>query len=183
MSEVSERYKRLSDAFATKIAAVPPDAWSLPSPCSEWTTRDVVRHVVTTQGMFLGFVGQDLGDIASVDDDPLAAWNAARAGVQANLDDPERAATEFEGALFGRMTFETSVDRFLCVDLVVHGWDLARSAGLDESIDLDDVVRVRRQAEAFGDAIRSPQAFGPATEPPAGADDQAKLLAFLGRNP
>ena len=27
MSEVSERYKRLSDAFAAKVAAVPADKW------------------------------------------------------------------------------------------------------------------------------------------------------------
>ena len=27
MSEVSERYQRLSDAFAAKVAAVPADRW------------------------------------------------------------------------------------------------------------------------------------------------------------
>jgi hypothetical protein len=37
--------------------------------------------------------------------------------------------------------------------------------------------------EGFGDAMRGPQAFGPAVEPPAGGDDQGRLLAFLGRNP
>ena len=68
-------------------------------------------------------------------------------------------------------------------DLVVHGWDLARTAGLDEHIEPEDIARVRAQAEAFGDALRSPQAFGPEVEAPAGADDQTKLLAFLGRNP
>ena len=90
--------------------------------------RDVVRHVVETHGMFLGFVGDDLGDIPSVDDDPRAAWDAARAVVQDRLDDPARAAAEFDGAL-GRTSFETSVDRFLSSDLVMHGWDLARAIG------------------------------------------------------
>ncbi|HLI73307.1 MAG TPA: TIGR03086 family metal-binding protein, partial [Acidimicrobiales bacterium] len=142
MSEVSERYKRLSDAFAAKIAAVPADKWSSPSPCSEWTARDVVRHVVSTQGMFLGFVGREIGEIPSVDDDPAGAWDAARAQVQAVLDDPERASQEFDG-ITGRSTFEAAVGRFLCMDLVVHGWDLARSAGLDERIAPEDVGRVR----------------------------------------
>jgi hypothetical protein len=32
-----------------------------------------------------------------------------------------------------------------------------------------------------GHLLRSPQAFGPEVEPPADADDQTKLLAFLGR--
>ena len=87
------------------------DQWSNPTPCAEWTARDLVAHVVGTQGLFLGFVGQDVGEIPSVDDDPLGAWNAARAVVQANLDDPERATAEFDG-FFGRTNFETAVDRF-----------------------------------------------------------------------
>ena len=88
MTEISERYARLGDAFATKIAAVPEQAWAHPSPCDEWTARDVVNHVINTQGMFLGLVGRQLGDIPGVDDDPLAAWNAARSVVQGDLEDP-----------------------------------------------------------------------------------------------
>jgi uncharacterized protein (TIGR03086 family) len=182
MSEISERYARLADAFANKIAAVPDDRWDSQSPCPDWQARDVVGHVVTTQGMFLGFVGQELGDIPSADDDPLGAWNAARARVQANLDDPERAKAEFQG-LSGRSTFEAAVDKFLCSDLVVHGWDLARAAGLEDRMEGDDIGRVRRYMESMGDGLRSPGAFGPEVEAPPGADDQGRLLAFLGRQP
>jgi uncharacterized protein (TIGR03086 family) len=142
----------------------------------------VVRHVITTQGMFLGFVGRQLGDLPSVDEDPGRAWDAARAIVQADLEDPERAGAEFDGFL-GRTTFEASVDRFLCFDLVVHGWDLARATGLDDRMVSEDVDRVQRQAEAFGPAMRSPQAFGPEVEAPAGANPQERLIAFLGRRP
>ncbi|MCA1691443.1 MAG: maleylpyruvate isomerase N-terminal domain-containing protein, partial [Actinobacteria bacterium] len=45
MSEVSERYRRLADAFAARLAAVPEDKWSSPSPCEDWTIRDLVAHV------------------------------------------------------------------------------------------------------------------------------------------
>ena len=45
-----------------------------------------------------------------------------------------RAGTEFDG-FFGRSTFAQGVDRFLCSDLVLHGWDLARATGLDETMD------------------------------------------------
>ena len=182
MSEVSERYARLSDAFAAKIAAVPAGKWNSQSPCQDWTARDVVGHVITTQGMFLGFVGQELGDIPSADNDPLAAWNAARARVQENLDDPERAKAEFQG-FSGTSTFEAGVDKFLCSDLVVHGWDLARAAGLDDRMPPEDIERVRRNMESMGDALRGPQAFGPALEAPPDAGEQERLLAFLGRRP
>ena len=182
MSETSDRYARLADAFADKVAAVPEDRWSSPSPCEGWTARDVVRHVVDTQGMFLGFVGDEVGAAPSVDDDPSGAFAAARAKVQARLEDPEGAAAEFDG-FFGRSTFEQGVDRFLCFDLVVHNWDLSRAAGLDDRIDPADVADLRERAKSFGDAMRGPGAFGPEVEAPEGADDQAKLLAFLGRRP
>lgn len=182
MSEISERYARLSDAFAETVAAVPDDRWSSPSPCEGWTARDVVRHVVDTQGMFLGFVGRKMDDIPSVDDDPVAAWDAARGVVLGDLEDPERAQEEFDG-LMGRSTFEAAVDRFLCFDLVVHRWDLARAAGLDDRIDPEDVRQVEASARALGDAMRGPGAFGPELEAPEGADPQARLLAYLGRRP
>jgi uncharacterized protein (TIGR03086 family) len=180
MTEISERYARLSDAFAAKIVAVPADRWTSPSPCPEWNAHEVVNHVVSTQNMILGLAGRTTGDIPSATDDPLAAFNAARAVVRRDLDDPAVAGIEFEGFM-GKMTLEAAVDRFLNFDLVVHGWDLARAAGLDDRIDPDDLARVDAAAHAFGDQMRGPGAFGPEIEPQAGADEQTRVLAFLGR--
>jgi uncharacterized protein (TIGR03086 family) len=180
MTEISERYARLGDAFAAKIAAVPQGRWSNQSPCDQWTAHDLVKHVIATQGMFLGLVGRQLGPIPDADDDPLAAWNAARAVVQGDLEDPERSTAEFEG-FSGTSTLEAAVNRFLCMDLVVHGWDLARATGLDDHIDQQDLARVNEQAKAFGDNLRSPRAFGAEVTVPADADEQARVLAFLGR--
>jgi uncharacterized protein (TIGR03086 family) len=180
MSVVSERYARLSGAFADKVASVPGDRWEAPSPCEGWSARDVVAHVVQSHGLFLGLVGREPGDLPAVDADPVAAFDAARAIVQADLDDGPRAAATFEGRM-GTMSFEDAIDRFICFDLVVHGWDLARAAGLDETIDPDDVARVVAAAPAFGEALRGPGVCGPELTPPAGSDDQTRMLAFLGR--
>src|SRR4051812_33517140 len=182
MSEISERYQRLGDTFAAKIEAVPDDRWESQTPCEEWTARDLVGHVVSTQGMFLGFIGKELKDVPAAEAEPLAAWNAARAQVQAILDNPEQAQTEFQG-FSGKSTFEAAADKFLCTDLVVHGWDLARATGLDERIEPEDVKRARRNMESMGDGLRSPGAFGAEVEAPSGADEQQKMLAFLGRKP
>lgn len=182
MGEIAERYRRLSQAFADKVAAVPAQAWAKPSPCEGWTAADVVDHVVTTQAMFLGFVGDSPPEGPAVAADPVGAWDTARKAVQARLDDPELAAAEFDG-FSGRSTFEAAVGRFLCMDLVVHGWDLARAAGLDETIEPSDIARVHEQAVEFGDNLRGPRAFGPALPEPPGASAQDRLLAFLGRRP
>jgi uncharacterized protein (TIGR03086 family) len=180
MSEIADRYRRLSDAFAVTIAGVPDDRWSSASPCEDWDAREVVGHVVGTQGMFLGFIGEEMGEIPSVDDDPAAAWDAARARVQSALDDPARADAEFDG-FFGRTSLAAAVDRFLASDLVIHRWDLARATGQDETIDPDDAERVLAGAQAFGDAFRSPGVCGPEVPVAADADIQTRVLGFYGR--
>ena len=83
------------------------------------------------------------------------------------------------GALPGKML--QGVDQFICTDLIVHGWDLSRAAGLDEHIDPNDLAAVRQAMAPMADKMRSPQAFGPEIDAPAEADEQTKLLAFLGR--
>ena len=67
MSEISDRYRRLSQAFADTVAAVPDDRWENPSPCEDWTARDVVRHVVQTPGIFWGMIGREYPEPPSVD--------------------------------------------------------------------------------------------------------------------
>jgi uncharacterized protein (TIGR03086 family) len=180
MTETADRYRRLAGDFGAKIAAVPADRWESPSPCEEWNARQVVGHVVGTQGMFLGFIDKSPGDGPSVDDDPAGAWAGVSASIQAVLDDPVEAATEFDG-FSGRTTFESAVDRFLNFDLVVHAWDLSRATGLDENIDLDDIHRLTAQLPEFGDALHSPGVCGPELEVGPDADDQTRFLAVLGR--
>jgi uncharacterized protein (TIGR03086 family) len=177
---IAQRYRRLSSAFADKVAAVPDDRWGSPSPCQDWTARDVVQHVVDSSGMFFGFVSREPPDAPSVEEDPVAAFDTIRTAVQADLDDPERAGTEFEG-YSGRSTFADAVDRFLAFDLVVHGWDLARATGLDEAIDPAELDRIAETAETMGPMLRSSGAFGAEVEVAPDADQQTRLLAFLGR--
>ena len=180
MSDVPGRYRRLAADLTRTVAQVPAERWSSPSPCTEWTARDVVRHLVEVHGTFLGLVGRSLRPAPSVDEDPLAAWTAARDQVQADLDDPARAEESFDG-YSGRTTFAEAVDRFVCLDLNVHRWDLARATGLDERLDPAEVARLSDDVAAFGDALRTDGVCGPAVEPPPAADAQARLLAFLGR--
>jgi uncharacterized protein (TIGR03086 family) len=182
MTEIADRYRRLSDAFAAKVAAVPPDRWSSPTPCAEWTARDLVRHMCETQGLFLGLVGRSLGDIPAVDDDPAAAWDAARSVIQSDLDDPDRAGEEFDG-FQGRTRWDAAVDRFLTFDLVVHAWDLAEATGLDATIDPDDATRFLAVADGLGDAMRTSGTFAPPLPTPPNADPQTRLLTRLGRDP
>lgn len=179
----ADRYDRRARDLLTTVRAVPGDRWSAPAPCEGWTARSIPLHIVETSRMFLGFIDLPLEGAPSVDDDPAAAVAAATGEVLRVLRDPQLAGTRFEG-LLGTSSFESSVDRFLSFDLVVHRWDLARAAGLadHERLDPDDVRSLTEIAHAFPpEGMRGPKAFGPEVPVADDADEQTKLLAFLGR--
>ena len=180
MTEISDRYRRLAAGVTDKIDQVPPDKWDAQSPCKDWKAIDVVRHLTETPGLFFGMAKEEPPKIPPVEDDPAAAWAAARDATQAALDDPSVATKEYDG-FAGKATFEQGIDQFICTDLIVHGWDLSRAAGLDEHIDERDLADVRDAMGPLADKMRGPQAFGPEIDVPAEADEQTKLLAFLGR--
>lgn len=183
MSEISQRYRRLSTQFADRVAAVGPDAWSRATPCEEWTALELVQHVVDSQVLFLGLVGRSPDDVPSAATDPLGAFRIVSTSVQHDLDDEAYAGVTFDG-FAGTSRFDTAVDRFVCFDLAVHGWDLARATGLDETIGDDEVRRLTEvDVPAFGEMLHTPGVCGPEVTVAADASDQDRLLALLGRRP
>jgi uncharacterized protein (TIGR03086 family) len=180
MENIADRYRRLSLAMTERIAAVPGDRWSSPSPCEGWTARDLVAHLVDVHGRFQGLVGRDLVAHPEVDEDPLGAWCAVRDQMQADLQDPAKVDEEYDGRL-GRSTFGRAVDGFVYFDLVVHGWDLARATGQDDTIDPRDVERVQASVDAMGDLMRSNGVIGEPLDPGPDASAQQRLLGALGR--
>lgn len=192
-SEVADRYRRRADAFDRKVESVRPDQWSNPSPCEKWTARDVVRHIVDMHGAMLRPLGRALGPAPSIDDDPVGAFRAARADVEAILNDPSLAGQECETPT-GRMTAEQHIDRVVSEDLPLHGWDLARATSQDDTMDPEDVERAWSAMRAIPgelmEKFRTPGAFGPGIEVfgpevkvEKDASVQDRLLAFIGRDP
>lgn len=183
MTAITDRYRTRADAFEAKVAAVRPEDWSNPSPCVEWTARDVVDHVVDVHAMMLNPLGTGLSAGPSATDDPLGAFRSARADLQRVLEDPDLADTEYDG-LFGRTRVADTVDRFLGFDLVVHGWDLARATGQDATMPDDEVDRLLGFVEQMGSAtMRENGVTGPEVQVPASAPKQDRLLGLLGRDP
>ena len=182
MSEVGERYGRIADGFTARVDGVPPGSWTAQSPCPDWTARDVAKHVIDTTRLFLTRLSG--GDPAppDTDEDLRASWLVESQAVRAALADPARAATPIKG-LGGEQPFEDVIGGVLCADTLIHTWDLARATGQDDTLDAGG----REAALAFltpqESMLRSPGGFGPQLEPPAGADDQARFLCFVGRRP
>jgi uncharacterized protein (TIGR03086 family) len=190
MNEIADRYRRHADAFESKVAAVRPDQWTNPSPCEKWTARDVVDHIVSMHGSMLMPVGRAL---APAGDDALANFRAARAAVEEVLADPALAGQQTDTPA-GRMTVAEQIDQVVSNDLVLHGWDLARATGQDDTMDPADVDRLWGSTTAIPPELmeryRTPGAFGPGVEVfgpevavPEDAPLQDRLLGLIGRNP
>jgi len=191
--EIPDRYRARADAFEAKVAAVRPGQWSNQSPCRDWNARDVVGHIVEMHGVMLRPLHRQLSSAPSLEADPLAAFAAARADVQAVLDDPALAGMSCDTPS-GRMTAAQHIDQVVSQDMVLHGWDLARATGQDDTMDPDEVQRLWTATSALPaellEQFRTPGAFGPGVEVfgpevkvPEDAPLQDRLLGMIGRDP
>ena len=164
---IAGRYRLRADAFERKVAAVQPDRWDTPSPCAAWTARDVVGHIVEMHSVMLHPLDRTLSPAPALADDPLGAFKAARADVEALLDDPAQAGLEIDAPM-GRMTVEQHVEQVPSTDMVLHGWDLARATGQDATIDPAEVEALWAGMSAIPaelmEQFRTPGAFGPGVE-------------------
>ncbi len=137
--------------------------WDAPTPVPDWAARDVVRHLVE---WFPGFIesGSDvrLRRGPSVDDDPVGAWEAQAASVQAVLDDPAAAAGTYSNPHTGELPVDQATDRFYTADVFMHTWDLARSTGQDDALDPATCAQMLAGMKPIEELIRASGQYGPA---------------------
>ena len=183
MSEISARYQRVAAQFSKRANAVPIGAWDNPAPCEGWVARDVVRHLVEwLPGFFFGTWEIEYQPGPPVEDDPARAWHALDRTIQSALDDPEIAGRERDTRM-GNSTFAQTIDTICTPDILIHTWDLARATGLEETLDPDEVHRYLTGIEPMDRTLRESGHYGPRVEVPGDAGEQARLIAFLGRQP
>jgi uncharacterized protein (TIGR03086 family) len=184
IADVLGSYTRLSDPFSSVVDRVPADGWDDPSPCEGWSARDVLAHVIHSQRTFLAERGVDASTSADLDSDPSIdpgdAWRVHLKRMRELLADPAVAGMEYDG-VFGRTTVGQSIVAFHGFDLVVHRWDIAVAAGLDERLTDGELDMLERSADGFGDHLYDDGVCKPALTVPDGADRQERVLARLGR--
>ena len=177
--EVLEALERAAQRTEAVVAGVRPEHHPLPTPCGDWTVRELLNHTIASAGAF----GRMLRDEAPlwkadhVSGDPVAALRAGvedslagwRAGGLARTVEP----------LDGLPLVELQV-----LDLVVHGWDLARATGQPDALPDDLAARELAVWSAVPMEMgRSMGQFGPEVAVPADAPPADRLLGLLGRDP
>ena len=173
-ADLLDLYRQASHWTAEKVAGAPDlDA---PTPCPEWSVRDLLNHMLDTQRYFAGAArGEDASPPAPeppslLTDDPPADFERATAEVM-DAYAPD-AVREKMGPALG-IAFS---------DQLLHGWDLARATNQDATMP-DGLAQAAYDCihGRFTDEQRK-GVFGP--EIPVGDDARPhhRLLAYSGRD-
>ncbi|MFC4536788.1 TIGR03086 family metal-binding protein [Sphaerisporangium dianthi] len=176
------------DEFGLRVGMIAGGMWDAPTPCSEWTVRDLVNHLVAEQlwvpPLLAGETVESVGgrfDGDRLGDDPVAAWEEASAAAQRALAEP--------GALDRdvHLSYATVSARHYCMeltaDLTIHAWDLARGLGADDRVDPRLMIAAYEHLLPMKDALAGSGMFGEPVPVPDDADPQARALALTGRHP
>ncbi|GAB3953602.1 TIGR03086 family metal-binding protein [Streptomyces sparsus] len=186
--ELLEAFDRAYAEFDRRVHAVPADRWTAPTPCADWTVRDLVNHLVGEHLwaplLLRGATVEEVGDRFDGDllgDDPVAAWT--RAGAESVPAFHRPGALDLPVHTSGGRTPATEYAWQMTTDLTVHAWDLARGAGLDDRLHPELAATVLDRARPMADALRGSSLFDDPVPMPDDAPAQDHLLGVLGRRP
>jgi uncharacterized protein (TIGR03086 family) len=170
------------------------DDLSRPSPCAEYTVGEVGQHVVRSMMLLASVAGEPVGNPAAGRAAGPATGEAA--GLAAGL--LEEQVTVTAGAALaawrrrglggpvavGRSTLPASLAvEIIPLELLVHGWDIARATGSGVDVPPEVAGYVLGRARELVTEDKRGRSF--AAEVPAGpqATVLQRLIAFTGRVP
>ncbi|MFF2930309.1 TIGR03086 family metal-binding protein [Streptomyces mirabilis] len=170
-------------------AAVPERAWGSPTPCSEWTVRQVLNHARLDQQAY----GAAITGTGWPDSDPFRPADALDADAQAALEKVLRGVADAYAQLsadspevatpLGPLPFPLAAAA-AAMDAAVHAWDIAVATGQDAPLEEELAEGIRLAADRLADHLRDAYGvFAAARAVPATAGRAEALLAFLGRDP
>ena len=184
-TDLARLYRHSVQWWADQAAAVTDDQWGLPTPCAEWTVRDLVNHVVGedlwTSPLMAGRTIAEVGDRLDGDllgNDPRRAAASAASDARAAVDRalPRHGTVHLS---YGEESMDEYV-RQLLADHLVHGWDLAAATGRTRTLDPELVAEVAAWFDATEEAYRAGGAV--AARAALTGDAQGDLLARFGRD-
>jgi uncharacterized protein (TIGR03086 family) len=190
-----ESYAAFEQAVASTAAIVKgvrADQMAAPTPCAEWDVRTLVNHVLGTlwlsEALFTdaaprhpmapgGVPGSDLAG-----DDPAAAYAEASAAALAAAGTGDT-LTRLHVTPLGDMPGPVLAG-FTTLDILVHGWDLARATGQPAALADPLAGHVLAFAhQALAEEEHRAGRIGPAVAVPGDAPVTDRLAGFLGRQP
>jgi uncharacterized protein (TIGR03086 family) len=185
MMNVVDLDRRAALGTAALIDATSPDQYGATTPCTDWTVRDLLAHLIAGNVKYVEIGrgkewARGAPDVV-LDEDPAGMY---RRTVDAMLEAWEQPGVlDRDTALpVGRGRAEAALYLHLG-ETLVHGWDLARATGQGSPWDDEVVEASLTQFRSWLPAQRPPGSpFSDATALSAAAAPIDQLAAFLGRD-
>jgi uncharacterized protein (TIGR03086 family) len=167
--------------LTTLVARLDDSHLDLPTTCSEFAVRDVLAHMVGGASMFAAaFRGEAPSADAPDGTDVVATFPKAMADLQDAMSSPG-ALDRTIAAPFGDVPGDAFA-RFVALDGLVHGWDIATATNQPYDPPVDVVADVNAFArQAIAPEMRANGMFGAPTHPHPDASPLVQLVAFTGR--
>jgi len=183
--ELETLHRRAVEHWAARVAAVKNDQWEDPTPCTQWSVRQLVNHVVGEELWTAPLLrGQSIEEVGGRFDgdvlgqDPLAKARAAADEAAAVVDEIAPGGGQVHLS-YGEEDMGEYVHQ-LCADHLIHGWDLAAATGGDTSMDPELVAEIGAWFAQREPMYRGAGIIGPRL--PGAGDPQSDLLAGFGRD-
>lgn len=178
-----ERFDAAAAQATRLVEAIRPDQLGDPTPCPQWTVRDLVNHIVTGNLLIASIVAGGPAPDRSSDhlgDDHVAAFRDSVALLAKTFASHNVLAGSYPSP-FGKGPGSLLV-HMRVNELVQHGWDLAKATG--QSTELDPELAEASLA-SFRAATVLPRGeatpFGVERSAPPDAHPADRLAAYLGR--
>jgi uncharacterized protein (TIGR03086 family) len=178
--DVLDQVDQLGPLLTGVVARIRPDQLDYPTPCAKFTVRGVLDHMI---GGAITFAAAFRGVEPSQRDmsDVLASFRTALTGLADAMHSPAALDRTIQ-APFGEVP-GANFGRFVVLDGLVHGWDLAAATGQPYEPTDALVAEAEAYARQAVEPLRDGDTFGPAAVPPPSATPIQRLAAFTGRQP
>jgi len=173
-----EQLDLLGPLLAGVASSITVDELDKPTPCTNFTVRGIFDHMVGGATMFAAaFRQSEPKPPASADS--FEAFGPALGDLVAAMQEPGALEHPIQ-APFGEVPGDTFA-RFVVLDGLVHGWDLATATGQGYAPSEALVSEVTAFAHGALDTLRDGDTFATATQPPPDATPIERLVAYTGR--
>jgi uncharacterized protein (TIGR03086 family) len=175
--------ERVAEAFTRRVADI--TDWDAPTPDTDWTVRDLVRHVVEEQQWVPQLLAGRTVSRAKQDLEPLREDLAAEWQLYSLAAASAWRATPHDARVHLSYDTVTMLDylREQVSDIAIHTWDLARAIGSDDQLDDDIVDAVWSVFEPQQETLAASGLYAPPVPLDGDVPLQWKLLAATGRDP
>jgi uncharacterized protein (TIGR03086 family) len=176
MDDMMPLMTRATERTSGLVRAVRQEQFGSPTPCAKFDVKDLINHLEWVAEMFesLGRKGPRVeqgpyaGDFPERAERMLAAWSRREA---------------WEGTSPDMGLPMTTLAHMYLVDMVVHGWDLARATGQQYEPEPEAVSRALDFTDQMVEMGRQRGAFGSPVAVPDDAPKFDRLLGIIGRDP